>query len=147
MILHDLRLYGRDGYWNIIIEKNRIAAVNPSNHSTENKHDIHIYLDGALCLPGFINCHDHLDFNLFSQAGKPFYNSYKEWGPAVQQENKEQIKKILAIPESLRIEWGMIKNLLNGFTTVINHGKKIKAPARWIDVYQQAQSLHSVGFE
>lgn len=147
MILHDLRLYGRDGYWNIQVNNSRIAAITPNNHIPGKKEDLHISFDGALCLPGFINCHDHLDFNLFPKLGHPPYKNYRDWGPSVQEENKEQVRKILAIPEQLRIEWGMLKNLLNGFTTVINHGKKIKIPANWIDVYQQVQSLHSVGFE
>ena len=53
----------------------------------------------------------------------------------------------MKIPQSLRIQWGLYKNLLNGITTVVNHGEKIHIPNPFITVLQDNHSLHSVQFE
>ncbi|MEI7736753.1 MAG: amidohydrolase family protein, partial [Ferruginibacter sp.] len=46
-----------------------------------------------------------------------------------------------------RIQWGLYKNLLNGITTVVNHGRQIKTNHNIIRVFQKCYTLHSVGFE
>jgi hypothetical protein len=47
----------------------------------------------------------------------------------------------------LRTQWGVYKNLLNGFTTVVNHGERLATDASLINVFQEYYCLHSVGFE
>ncbi|MEN9685137.1 MAG: hypothetical protein RLZZ28_923 [Bacteroidota bacterium] len=106
-----------------------------------------IELNGALAFPGLINSHDHLDFNLFPQLGNGIYKNYREWGNDIHSSRKSSIKEILRIPQALRIQWGIYKNLLNGFTTVVNHGDYLPPGNEWIDVIQTEISLHSVGFE
>ena len=106
-----------------------------------------IRMDGAIAYPGFINSHDHLDFNLFSQLGNRVYTNYREWGKDIRTNNRDMIDAVLQIPEPLRTRWGMYKNLLSGFTTVVNHGKELSIRDPFINVYQGAQSLHSTGFE
>ena len=54
---------------------------------------------------------------------------------------------MLQVPTALREQWGVYKNLLNGVTTVVNHGKKIKKTANPITVYENCQCIHSVRFE
>jgi len=51
---------------------------------------------------------------------------------------------VLQIPQALRTRWGIYKNLLNGVTTVINHGKRLNTTDDLIDVYQGSASLHSL---
>jgi hypothetical protein len=51
-------------------------------------------------------------------------------GTDIHKQNKETIERNFKIPEQIRVEWGVFKNLLNGFTTVVHHGKylNIKNP-------------------
>ncbi|MBA4196700.1 MAG: hypothetical protein C0459_04010 [Chitinophaga sp.] len=102
---------------------------------------------GSFLLPGFINFHDHLDFNLFPQLGKEHYQNYTEWGPFIQAEFKNEIKEVLSITQQLRTQWGIYKNLLNGFTTVVNHGEKLINENELINVIQHFTNLHSPAFE
>ena len=146
MILHDVRLYDQPGLYNILVREGRIISIYQGNvHEPEEK--THWELEGSLALPGFINGHDHLDFNLFPQLGTGGYHNYREWGPRVQSENKALISRVLAVPVDTRIKWGAYKNLLNGFTTVVNHGKHINAGTNPVTIYQEHASLHSPGFE
>ena len=132
----------------IFYEDGMISGVRRSSGLTEKETDKPIiHFDNAIAFPGLINSHDHLDFNLFPQLGNRIYNSYREWGADIHLHNKKEIQKVLAIPKSLRIKWGMYKNLLNGITTVVNHGDNLPLAEPFIDVFQNANSLHSVGFE
>ncbi len=104
-------------------------------------------VQGGVAYPGFINSHDHLDFNLFPALGNRVYANYREWGKDIQAHNRDTIHAILQVPEPIRTRWGMYKNLLHGFTTVVNHGKALVIEDPFINVHQDAHSLHSPGFE
>jgi cytosine/adenosine deaminase-related metal-dependent hydrolase len=112
-----------------------------------NKGRTQIHFTSATVFPGLINSHDHLDFNCFPILGERKYSNYTEWGKYIHTVYKRQIDSILKIPEHLRVEWGIYKNLLAGVTTVVNHGVSLKFENTLINVYQKSQSLHSVGFE
>jgi len=131
---------------NIRVTNGRIAEILPSPFDT-GPGQYNLDLDGAMVFPGLINSHDHLDFNLFPALGDKIYKSYTEWGRYIHQNYKEDINKILRIPLALREQWGVYKNLLNGVTTVVSHGKKIKRSTWPITVYENCQSIHSVRFE
>lgn len=148
MILHDASLHGEPGSWNIYIKDGRIGNISKNDHTwiAEEPGEV-LNLNGALALPGFINSHDHLDFNLFPQLGTKTYPNYRQWGPEIQKINRELIASILKIPKDLRIRWGIYKNLLNGFTSVVNHGEHLNIDSDLLTIYQNACSLHSVGFE
>ncbi|MBS1605073.1 MAG: amidohydrolase family protein, partial [Bacteroidetes bacterium] len=95
-----------------------------------------------------INSHDHLDFNLFPSLGNTTYANYRQWGHDIHTNNKDEIRSVLDIPLHLRTRWGVYKNLLNGFTTVVNHGNYLPiAEPTPITVFQNCNNLHSVGFE
>jgi hypothetical protein len=53
----------------------------------------------------------------------------------------------MQIPQPLRTTWGIYKNLINGFTTVVNHGDPLVVSTPPIHVIQENNILHSVGFE
>src|SRR5437868_3648299 len=91
-----------------------------------------VYLNGNgyLAFPGLINSHDHLDFNLFPPLGNRKYNNYVEWGEDIHAQNKQEIAAVLKIPQSLRTQWGVYKNLLNGITTVVNHGQQLQVDTK-----------------
>lgn len=106
-----------------------------------------IDMAGAIAFPGFINSHDHLDFNLFPLLGNRIYTNYTQWGKDIHITNKAAINRILRIPTAIRTRWGLYKNLVNGFTTVVNHGKKLVIDEPFLSVYQESCSLHSPSFE
>jgi len=125
----------------INISGNRIIA------DGDARDDLQLFFNKAIAIPGLINSHDHLDFNLLSRLGTQLYNSYTEWGNYIHAHYKPEIDAILAIPLALRAKWGAYKNLLCGVTTVVNHGQSLP-PADWpITVIEAIQSIHSVQFE
>lgn len=104
-------------------------------------------LQGAWVVPGFINSHDHLDFNCFPSLASGVYPDYRAWGADIHSRFADQIRSVKQIPQELRNQWGMYKNLLNGFTTVVNHGERIQLTDPLITLIQDGHILHSPGFE
>jgi cytosine/adenosine deaminase-related metal-dependent hydrolase len=162
MRLNNLRFPDKDGLHDLWIHDGKIAAIRPSQPIANSNYgefaairpnpvDTHsaptLDFDGALAFPGLINSHDHLDFNLFPALANRVYNSYTEWGPDIRTNNRASIDPILSIPQKLRTQWGIYKNLLNGFTTVVNHGERLDTREAPINVFQNCYCLHSVGFE
>ncbi|PWT71820.1 MAG: hypothetical protein C5B59_17140 [Bacteroidetes bacterium] len=147
MLLHNAHVAWDAAINDIFIENEKIKSIIPSGGETPAKNELIIDLDQSTILPGFINSHDHLDFNLFSSIKNRIYNNYTEWGKDIHQNNKNTIDAVLKIPKALRIQAGLYKNLLNGITTVINHGEKLEISESPIDVFQHCISLHSVHFE
>jgi cytosine/adenosine deaminase-related metal-dependent hydrolase len=130
----------------IRISGEKIAAVGSAGGMATN--EIHLSLPGAIVFPGLINSHDHLDFNLFPALGNAIYPNYRNWGPDIHKRNQEEIAAVLKIPQALRTAWGIYKNLLNGVTTVVNHGQRLSIdPSALIGIYQNGYSLHSPAFE
>jgi cytosine/adenosine deaminase-related metal-dependent hydrolase len=149
MRLNNLCFPGEEEAKDLWIEEGRILAVLPSGQKRGQAAagEAGISFDGALVFPGLINSHDHLDFNLFPPLGNSIYKNYTEWGPDIHAKNAATIKAVLQVPQELRILWGIYKNLLNGFTTVVNHGDRLVVDDSLINVFQDCHCLHSVGFE
>lgn len=124
----------------------RIVEVASAGSRPADK-EICLSFDGALVLPGLINSHDHLDFDLFPPFRSQTYASYKEWGTDIHERYKEAIATILQVPRTLRIRWGLYKNLLSGVTSVVHHGARLEIPGDLISVLQNAESLHSISGE
>jgi cytosine/adenosine deaminase-related metal-dependent hydrolase len=143
MVLHNVSLIDGGHPVDIQIEDDSIATVQV-NHIRDT---LQINFEDALAFPGLINSHDHLDFNLFPQLGDKVYQSYTEWGNYIHQQYKHEIAAVLKVPIALREQWGVIKNLLCGVTTVVNHGEKLKGTHTLINVHEQYYFVHSVGFE
>ena len=144
MILSNVHIIGQQGLKDIQITGGLITTIAGAG-DTETAGNIHF--DNAIAFPGLINSHDHLDFNLFPQTGNSIYNNYTEWATDVQSKNKTSFDKVLQVPQALRTKWGLYKNLLNGFTTVVNHGKQLEIPEDLVTVLQNTHSLHSVMLE
>jgi cytosine/adenosine deaminase-related metal-dependent hydrolase len=108
---------------------------------------ISLSFENAIALPGLINSHDHLDFDLFPRLGNRTYGSYTEWGSDIHQSDKENISAVLQIPRELRTRWGIYKNLLGGVTSVIHHGAYLDTTQDLISITQTAESLHSISGE
>lgn len=127
---------------------NKIVSISETKSShAVNKNKVTLNFENALVFPGLINSHDHFDFNCFPQLGNKKYQNYVEWGNDIHAENKEIINAVLNIPKPLRERWGVYKNLLNGITSVVNHGPKIQLQNLPISVFQNCQVLHSIQLE
>jgi cytosine/adenosine deaminase-related metal-dependent hydrolase len=148
MLLYNVNIIGTDGPQHIQVEQGKIKGITRQKDIfSTNLKEIHLEFENSIAFPGLINSHDHLDFNSFPRIGNRIYNNYADWGKDIHQQNKETIKAVLKIPRELRIQWGLYKNLLNGVTTVVNHGAKLKICDPFITVLQNNYSLHSVQFE
>src|SRR6185437_8899345 len=78
-------------------------------------------LGGHLLLPGLINAHDHLEFNLYPRLGKRRYTNVREWAADIHKVDDSPVREHRRVPLSARLFWGGIKNLLAGVTTVSHH--------------------------
>lgn len=147
MILHDVRLHGSAERKHIHIKNGIIRTITSRREMLEHLQEERLELNGVMVLPGFINSHDHLDFNLFPRLRNRIYINYTEWGRDIHRVNADVIGAVQKIPLNLRIQWGLYKNLLNGFTTVVNHGKYLQTGDELVNVFQDCYSLHSPAFE
>jgi cytosine/adenosine deaminase-related metal-dependent hydrolase len=78
-------------------------------------------LRGILLLPGLINAHDHLEFNLFPQLGHRLYSNARDWAADIYRPSQSPLREHLAVPKPVRLYWGGLRNLLSGVTTVAHH--------------------------
>lgn len=148
MILHDISVYGTPGKKHLYITGGIIRQIAATRNELKGiRNTRHLELDGCIALPGFINSHDHLDFNCYPACGNGQYKNYTVWGPDIQQTHAGIIAEVKKIPLPLRIQWGLYKNLLGGFTTVVNHGEKLDTRDELISVQQDHYALHSPSFE
>lgn len=128
------------------VEGDRITQIADAGAHPVDK-AICLSFDDALVLPGLINSHDHLDFDLFPPFKSRTYGSYKEWGSDIHERYGETIAAVLRVPRELRLRWGLYKNLLGGVTSVVHHGARLETPKDLISVLQKAKSLHSISGE
>jgi cytosine/adenosine deaminase-related metal-dependent hydrolase len=106
-----------------------------------------ISVEGCLILPGLINSHDHLEFNLFPRLGRGPYPNFEKWADDIFHPGSSPICEHLSIPKPVRLWWGGIKNLLSGVTTVCHHNEYEKSvfgadfPVHVVKRYGWAHSL------
>ncbi len=148
MVLHDVSIYGSAERKHIHLLNGFIQAITGQREALDTvDDDTRLEMDGAIVLPGFINSHDHLDFNCFPQLGNKIYTNYTEWGTDIHGANADVIKAVQQIPQALRVQWGLYKNLINGFTTVVNHGERLDTDDALVNVFRDHYQLHSPAFE
>jgi len=138
----------------IEIINGRIAAIGKERASFGNDISARsskalrtIDLSGYFLLPGLINAHDHLEFNLFPRLGRGPYLNFEDWANDVYHPLQSPVREHLLVPKPVRYWWGAIKNLLSGVTTVCHHNAPIPSslvrsfPVRVVDRYGWAHSL------
>jgi|HubBroStandDraft_1064217.scaffolds.fasta_scaffold12400_4 cytosine/adenosine deaminase-related metal-dependent hydrolase len=105
-------------------------------------------LAGYLICPGLINCHDHLEFNLFPRLGRGPYPNATAWAEDIYHPDRPPVKEHLKVPKAARLRWGGLKNLLSGVTTVAHHNPYDAEvfdngfPVRVVKRFGWAHSLH-----
>jgi cytosine/adenosine deaminase-related metal-dependent hydrolase len=127
----------------------RRVFVNPEGNPVHDavRSGATVDLDGYLILPGLINAHDHLEFNLFQRLGYGPYPNYRAWAEDIYRPSKSPLKEHLAVPEAVRLWWGGLKNLLAGVTTVCHHNPYVpevfdnEFPVRVVRRYEWSHSL------
>jgi len=107
-------------------------------------------LEGHVRLPGLINAHDHLEFNLFPRLGSGHYRNATEWALDVHHPERSPVREHLRVPKPVRLWWGGLKNLLSGVTTVCHHNAY--APAVFgldfpVRVVRRVTWAHSLAFK
>jgi cytosine/adenosine deaminase-related metal-dependent hydrolase/ubiquinone/menaquinone biosynthesis C-methylase UbiE len=110
-------------------------------------------LSGYVLLPGLVNAHDHLEFALFPNLGRPDhaapYNNAAEWAHEIHQNHTATIDLHLRVPLETRLWWGAIRNLLCGVTTVCHHNPlhpTLTAPSFPVRVVRDFGWSHSLTF-
>src|SRR5215469_8037145 len=134
----------------IEIENGRVTRVTPSTRARAANGCINVNLDGYLVLPGLINAHDHLEFNLFPKLGNGPYPNSEAWAHDIYDPNHPLLREHLSIPKTVRLWWGGIKNLLSGVTTVCHHNPyepDVFGTGFPVRVLRQYGWAHSLAFE
>ncbi|MGO4210227.1 amidohydrolase family protein, partial [Terriglobus sp. YAF25] len=109
-----------------------------------------VSLDGHLLLPGLINAHDHLEFGLFPRLGEGGYADAQEWAGAIHVHHAETIARHRSIQREARIQWGALRNLLSGVTTVCHHNpitEIMREPEFPVSVVEEMRWVHSAAFD
>ena len=148
VVLNNVSILNNSGdHFCVSILDSKINSVNAESvNDSGNSHIINF--KDALAFPGLFNAHDHLEFNLFPRLRSKYYRDYLEWGNDIQKLFSKEIINALKIPVELRMKFGMIKNLFNGITTVMHHGKNsVKISDQIVNVISNYNFLHSVSLE
>jgi cytosine/adenosine deaminase-related metal-dependent hydrolase len=104
----------------IEIKDGRVQRIMPSNLQNARSSSS-VDLEGFLILPGLINAHDHLEFNLFPRLGKGPYPNSEAWAHDIYRPGRSPLREHCSVPKPVRLWWGGLKNLLSGVTTVCHH--------------------------
>ncbi|MDE3195687.1 MAG: amidohydrolase family protein, partial [Acidobacteriota bacterium] len=100
----------------VAVDAHHAARFDPEFHGSADAD-----VSGFLLLPGLINAHDHLEFNLFPRLGNRVYANATDWAHDIYRPASSPVREHLCVPKRTRLIWGGIKNLLSGVTAVAHH--------------------------
>ena len=121
MLLRHLHWYsdGKDGSGDIRITRGRIEEI--GKELAPRFREKAIGFRGYLALPGLINPHDHLDFNLLPIRGNPPYSNFIAFAAEIYRPDESPLREVLSTDHRDRLLWGGYKNLISGVTRVCHH--------------------------
>ena len=111
----------RGGHIISMLPASKVVPTVPAPGASRVDHSGNLDLRGHLILPGLINAHDHLAFNLFPLLGRPPYPNATAWARDVYKPDESPVREHRSVPRNVRLQWGAIKNLVSGVTTVAHH--------------------------
>jgi len=127
----------------IAVSKGKIDQI--FTEDIEALYELIEFPNAVIAFPGLINSHDHLALNTHTIHKNRIYSDYIDWAA---DNFEDTIKEINDIPFKLRYEWGILKNVLQGFTTVLQHDLAIKNYKTHIaDVFTDTMTIHSLAFD
>ncbi|WP_263418236.1 methyltransferase domain-containing protein [Terriglobus albidus] len=130
----------------LTVERGRVRSILCSSPEPQPQ----ISLDGYLLLPGLINAHDHLEFGLFPRLGDGTYADAQEWAATIQVRYAEAIALHRSVQREARIQWGALRNLLCGVTSVCHHNPitgAMREPEFPVSVVEEMRWVHSAAFD
>lgn len=146
MLLTDLHIVGKpdlpEGH-RILIDKDKIKDVERS--VPEDHPDKISFQNKAIAFPGLINAHEHLSRNTHDMLGTFPCPDYVSWANSITEEVKNEVERI---PFLLSYQWGLLKNILHGFTTVVQHDSFLENfKSEVVDVYTRSRVIHSLAYD
>ena len=113
----------QSSFGSIEIVRGRIASILTDVQRQQLRSPVatKIDLSGFVILPGLLNAHDHLEFALYPRLADPPYRNYVDWGEDIHRKFADVIAAQHAIPRTIRLWCGAVRNLLCGVTTVCHH--------------------------
>ena len=121
MLLRHLHWYsdGKDGSGDIRISRGLIGEIGKG--LAPRILEKVIEFRDCLALPGLINSHDHLDFNLLPIPGNPPYSNFTTYAAEIYRPDESPLREVLSTDHRDRLLWGGYKNLISGVTRVCHH--------------------------
>lgn len=144
MVLKNIYILGKSNNTTSIgVKEDKITEIHDLSPS---ELDFSIsFSEDVIAFPGIINSHEHLALNTHPIHKNRIYEDYVDWA----NDNFQQtIKEIETIPFELRYNFGILKNIIQGCTTIFQHDKFLNNfQIEAADIITNVINIHSLNFD